>query len=131
MRTFRFDKIVRDLIPKRTLSQGGKVKLADLTAEERYGKLVNDKVDEELTEVRKAATKLERLEELADVIEVMYGAAEQLGATEAEVDSLRAKKTKEKGGFKKAPFVETVTVPDDNPWVQSFLDEPDRYPEEK
>ena len=56
---------------------------------------LDKKLDEEILEFREARN----LEELADIMEVVYGLAECLGYTEQELNILRSKKRDERGGF--------------------------------
>ena len=56
---------------------------------------LDKKLDEEVSEFRHDRN----LEELADIMEVVYGLAECLGHTEQELNILRSKKKEERGGF--------------------------------
>ncbi|CAN5405495.1 hypothetical protein BH10PAT3_BH10PAT3_8160 [soil metagenome] len=131
MPTFEFEKIVRDKIPELIESQGGTVELDDITSSKRYKFLTSEKIIEELDELRKADTDEKRLGEIADAIDVLYGAAEHLGYTGTDIDKIRAAKAQERGAFITAPYVISITVPEDNSWVPYLRAEPDKYPETK
>ena len=63
--------------------------------DERY-KLLEAKLNEEVNEFLED----KNLEELADVMEVLFGLADNLGYSEKELLKARDKKREERGGFK-------------------------------
>ena len=67
--------------------------------------MVDAKLDEELTEYH--ADK--NLEELADLLEVLYAAAIARGYTIDELEALRLKKREKRGGFDKKILLKSVT----------------------
>ncbi len=48
------------------------------------------------------------MEELADMLEVMYAIAEARGSSAAELESIRQKKAAERGAFSKRIFLDGV-----------------------
>lgn len=89
-----YDKLVRDRIPEIIESTGRSCGTRVVFGDEFYSYL-DKKLDEEVSEFREAGN----LEELADIMEVVYGLAEYLGYTEQELNVLRSKKRDERGGF--------------------------------
>lgn len=89
-----FNKLVRDKIPEIIRAQGETPFTRVLEAEE-YKRLLDKKLDEELAEYREAHD----LEELADILEVLYALCKADGHTEAELHALRDKKRAARGGF--------------------------------
>ena len=89
-----YDKLVRDRIPEIIESTGRSCGTRVVFGDEFYSYL-DKKLDEEILEFREARN----LEELADIMEVVYGLAECLGYTEQELNILRSKKRDERGGF--------------------------------
>ena len=89
-----YDKLVRDRIPEIIESTGRSCGTRVVFGDEFYSYL-DKKLDEEVSEFREAGN----LEELADIMEVVYGLAEYLGYTEQELNVLRSKKREERGGF--------------------------------
>ena len=67
--------------------------------------MVDAKLDEELAEYH--ADK--NLEELADLLEVLYAATIARGYTIDELESLRLKKREKRGGFDKKILLKSVT----------------------
>lgn len=129
MKTFRFDKLVRDKIVDSQLARGSKVDYHVLEGDE-YIQALNDKLLEEATEID-ATEKQELLKELADLQEVMDAILEELGYSKDDLAKEQASKNAKSGGFKKRLYVEKVSVDNDDEWIDHFLSNPDKYPEEK
>ena len=91
-----YNKLVRDLIPDIIAASGNKCRTRVLSDEE-YLEMLDAKLDEELTEYH--ADK--NLEELADLLELIRAAAIARGYTLEELETARAEKAKERGGFEK------------------------------
>lgn len=90
-----FNKLVRDKIPE-VIANTSKGCAVDLVyGEERY-KLLENKLKEEVEEFLQD----KNLEELADIMEVVFGLAESLGYSEEELMKKRDEKREERGGFK-------------------------------
>ena len=100
-----YNKLVRDRIPKIIEAAGGKCKV-EVLGDEEYLKMLDTKLDEELAEYHKD----QNIEELADLVEVIYAAAVARGYTVEELEAVRIKKAEERGGFRdKILLIETVT----------------------
>ena len=91
-----YQKLVRDRIPEIIEKQGNRCVVRELDSEE-YLKMVDAKLDEELAEYHKD----QNLEELADLVEVIYAAAEARGYTREQLEKARAEKEAERGVFRK------------------------------
>lgn len=99
-----YNKLVRDRIPEIIENSGAECKTKILSDEE-YLIMLDAKLDEELAEYHKD----KNLEELADLLEVIYAAAIARGYTLDELESLRQKKADARGGFqKKILLIETI-----------------------
>ena len=99
----RYDKLVRDRIPEVIQAQGKKVVWRILTEEEHLVKL-EEKLYEEVEEYQEDKS----LDEMADVLEVLYSICSARGYTAAELEAEREKKAKNRGGFKDRIFLEYV-----------------------
>lgn len=84
-------KLVRDLIP--SLVKERSFRIAE---QAEYAESLLAKLAEETEEYRQNPC----LEELSDILEVVYALAEQQGYTLQELETARLKKLKERGGFK-------------------------------
>ncbi len=153
MRTFTFNKLVRDKILQQMEEAGDVVKWHRLE-DESFGQELIKKLEEELDELDEEFGKdRERdLGELADVAEVYETAWDIVDRDEHydiladamdELDKgldvweispdelLAAKEAKNEkvGAFALRVYIETVTVSDDSPWLERYLASPDKYPE--
>lgn len=97
----RYDKLVRDRIPEIIEADGRSPKVRIVTGEELHSYL-DRKLDEEVSEFRSDRN----LEELADIMEVLFALAEGLGYTEEELIALRERKKADRGGFSKGIVLE-------------------------
>jgi predicted house-cleaning noncanonical NTP pyrophosphatase (MazG superfamily) len=88
-------KLVRDKIPQIIRSKGLDPVVWTASAEE-YGIRLRDKLQEEVAEFIASDNDPE---ELADILEVLYALAEEVGTDPQQLEKLRAVKAAERGGF--------------------------------
>lgn len=91
-------KLVRDRIPMIAAGHGQRLTIRTAEPGERRT-LLRDKLGEEVAEVLDAQTTGAALEELADVLEVVYALAADLGAAPEKLDIIREVKFEARGGF--------------------------------
>lgn len=91
-----YNKLVRDKIPEIIEADGRKCK-TEILSEEAYLKMVDAKLDEELAEYHKD----QNIEELADLLEVIYAAAQARGYSVEELERVRVAKAEKRGAFQK------------------------------
>ena len=96
MSTKIYNKLVRDRIPEIIEVSGAECEIKILSDEE-YLKMIDAKLDEELAEYHEDRN----IEELADMLEVIYAAAVARGYSLEELEAVRAEKAKKRGGFEK------------------------------
>ena len=89
-------KLVRDRIPE--LAGAGQPGGFHRATEAEFGRLLADKLLEEAAEAA-TATPAELLEELGDVLQVLYALASQAGYSPAEIECARARKARTRGAF--------------------------------
>ena len=99
-----YNKLVRDKIPE-IIENDHKTCDIEILSDEKYLEMVDAKLDEELAEYH--ADK--NLEELADLLEVLYAATIARGHTIDELESLRLKMREKRGGFYKKILLKSVT----------------------
>lgn len=90
-----YNKLVRDLIPE-VIKASGKECEIEIVKEQHKGELLEAKLNEEVNEYLED----KNLEELADIMEVLFGLAHNLGYSEEDLLNKRKEKLKERGGFK-------------------------------
>lgn len=90
-----YNKLVRDRIPEIIEADGKRCK-TEILSDEEYLKMIDAKLDEELEEYHKDRN----IEELADLMEVIYAAAEARGYSVEELENVRISKVEKRGAFK-------------------------------
>ena len=90
----KYDKLIRDKIPGIIEKNGQTARVRVLNDDEYLVKL-DEKLGEELTEYLADGN----VEELADLLEVIYAAALARGTTAGQLDEIRRKKAEERGAF--------------------------------
>ena len=92
--TDKYNKLVRDNIPQIIRHQGYTPIIRSLDSDE-YFEALNQKLSEELAEYLDNY----HIEELADIIEVVYAIVRHKGLSIDEFENIRGKKLYERGGF--------------------------------
>lgn len=105
-----YNKLVRDKIPEIIKAKGERPVVRVLNINE-YKHPLENKLMEECNEVL-AANGQERIEELADVLEVLMALAKLEGASLDNVRALANKKTEKRGAFDERIFLERVIESD-------------------
>lgn len=101
----RYNKLVRDRIPE-IIAAGGLIPVIEARiTDSEFLQLVDKKLDEELAEYHRDQT----IEELADLLEVIYAAAAARGYTAEQLDRVREEKAAERGRFEKRILLVGVT----------------------
>lgn len=91
-----YDKLVRDLIPE-IIEASGKTATIEIVNNQVAFDYLLKKLDEEVSEFKTD----KNLEELADVMEVLFGLAHKLGYSEQDLMNKRQEKKDSRGGFEK------------------------------
>jgi len=90
-----YNKLVRDKIPE-IIKKKGTVPIIHIATDGEYWQKLKEKLQEEIDEFMKD----ENAEELADLLEVVYTICSYKKIDKNELELLRKKKAKERGGFK-------------------------------
>jgi predicted house-cleaning noncanonical NTP pyrophosphatase (MazG superfamily) len=101
-----YNKLVRDKIPQIIEEKGKKTEYRVLNDAD-YKVMLNQKLHEEFLEYT-YANEEEQVEELADLVEVVYGILESKGISIEDFEKLRLVKKEERGGFKEKLFLVSV-----------------------
>ena len=101
-----YKKLVRDKIPEIILSKG-ETPITRILSDAEYKEELEKKLHEEYLEVLDA-TGDSRIEELADMLEVMEALAGVENKTLEDVLSVKAKKQEKRGAFKDRIYLEGV-----------------------
>ena len=98
-----YNKLVRDRIPE-IIEASRKTCKTEVLSDDEYLKMIDAKLDEELAEYHKE----QNIEELADLVEVIYAATKARGYTLEELEQVRAEKAAKRGGFEKKLLLKEV-----------------------
>ena len=103
MSVITYNKLVRDRIPE-IIEKDGKKCTVRILEDAEYLEMIDRKLDEELAEYHKD----QNIEELADLLEVLYAAAAARGFTREELEAVRTAKAVKRGAFNEKVFLESV-----------------------
>ena len=95
-----YNKLVRDKIPDIIAQQGESANIRVLSDKE-YTAALEQKLDEETREFHKE----KNLEELADILEVVYALADDLGYSKDDLLQVFNRKHEKRGGFHNRIFL--------------------------
>lgn len=98
-----YNKLVRDRIPE-IIEKSGKKSVTEKLEEKTYIKMLEIKLSEELDEYLASSD----IEELADLMEVIYALSEAKGISVTELEKIRVKKSQERGGFSEKILLKEV-----------------------
>lgn len=98
-----YNKLIRDKIPE-IISAANKSFDTHIATEEEYTNGLEAKLNEEVSEYLQD----QNLEELADIMEVIFALAKNLGYSEEELIQKRNEKREERGGFDNKIILEKV-----------------------
>ena len=101
-----YQKLVRDKIPE-IIKNNNETPITRILSDEEYKKELEKKLLEEYQEVIEA-TGQDRLEELADMLEIITYLAQLENATLTDIMSIAISKKEKNGGFDKKIYLENV-----------------------
>ncbi len=129
MPTFRLNKLIRNKLVEMydDLGQG-------IVSRQLGGKglqlALRDKIFEETSEIPiESGSRQDIIDEIADVEQVLDDLKSSLSITDDDVQQAKARKLDNKGGFSNGIFVETITLDDNDEWVEYYRNEPRKYTE--
>jgi predicted house-cleaning noncanonical NTP pyrophosphatase (MazG superfamily) len=103
-----FTKLVRDRIPE-FIECSGYIPEIEVLDDLTYSKMLDAKLIEECNELLATKDINEKIEEIADVVEVLYAMADVLGVTMSEVENVRLNKREKRVAFTKKLFLISAT----------------------
>ncbi|WP_291648027.1 nucleoside triphosphate pyrophosphohydrolase [Clostridium sp.] len=98
-----YNKLIRDRIPE-IITADDKICEIEIVSGIEKQELLEKKLLEEVNEYLED----KNLEELADIMEVLFGLANELGYSEEDLIKKRNEKLKERGGFKEGIILKSV-----------------------
>lgn len=103
MNSIIYNKLVRDKIPD-IIERSGKIAITEILSDEQYIKMLDKKLIEELDEYQNSKD----VEELADLLEVIFTIVEAKGIHITEFEQIRKDKEDKRGGFKQKILLKEV-----------------------
>ena len=103
MKNTTYNKLVRDKIPEIIQASGTTCEI-EILSDEEYLQMLDKKLDEELAEYHQD----QNIEELADLLEVLYSTVKARGYSIEELEHVRVEKQKARGGFDKKILLKDV-----------------------
>ena len=98
-----YNKLIRDNIPEIIAKSGKTCKLVNVSGDE-FNELLNNKLLEEVNEYLNSGS----IEELADIIEVIYAILDSKQLSFNDLDKIRTDKLKTHGGFTRKLLLKEV-----------------------
>lgn len=98
-----YNKLVRDRIPE-IIKGNGQECVTEILSHEEYIKALDAKLCEEMEEYQRDKS----IDELADILEVVYSVAKVRGWSVEELEKVRIAKAEKRGGFEKRIFLKDV-----------------------
>lgn len=95
-----YNKAIRDKIPE-IIEKAGKKHEVITLSDDLFLSQLEKKLLEEVAEYQESKS----VEELADILEVVYRIAELKGSSNRDLEAVRKKKVNERGGFKNNLFL--------------------------
>ena len=100
----KYDKLIRDKIPE-IIEQSGKKCIVEVMDNDTYIEYLDQKLNEELAEYQQDKS----VEELADLLEVIYAVAVARGYSVEELERKRLDKAEKRGAFEKRLLLKSVS----------------------
>ena len=100
----KYDKLIRDKIPE-IIEQSGKKCIIEVMDNDTYIEYLDQKLNEELAEYHQDKS----IEELADLLEVMYAVVVARGYSVEELERKRLDKAEKCGAFEKRLLLKSVS----------------------
>jgi predicted house-cleaning noncanonical NTP pyrophosphatase (MazG superfamily) len=99
-----YNKLVRDRIPE-IIEKTGKAYQTRVLNDDEYITELRKKAQEELNEYITSQTNEQAIEELADLLEVVYALSAAHGSSVEELEEVRKRKAETRGGFQERIFL--------------------------
>jgi len=127
-RQFKFDKLVRDKVPDRMHKKNIHISYYAMDHDE-YIRELKRKLLEEAEEVVEANSKDDLIEELADVLEVVYALSVACEISLDQIEDIRNIKKENRGGFEKKIYSKYIEIDSDHKDIEYYLASPNKYQE--
>lgn len=100
-----YNKLIRDKIPEIIKKDGQQCEVSILS-EELYLDMLDKKLNEELLEYQES----KNIEELVDILEVVYAIAIARNCSIIQLEKLKKEKAEKRGAFEKRYFLKNIKI---------------------
>lgn len=128
IRKFRANKMIRDNMAEIFAKSGIKT-ITHIMEENEYLKMIKEKILEEAYEATDASDIVKIKGEIADTIEALYALCSFYEISLDEIEAIRVQKIANKGRFEKKIFCEVIEMDENNPMIDHYLENSEKYPE--
>jgi len=104
MKIIKYDKLIRDNIPK-IIKEKGIESVTRIAEAEEYKQKLKEKLEEEVSEFL-SSDESHEVDEIADILEVLYAICAARGIGKKQIEEIRTRKAKERGGLEKRIILE-------------------------
>jgi predicted house-cleaning noncanonical NTP pyrophosphatase (MazG superfamily) len=134
MRKFLLNKLVRDgIVPE--MEKAGQQVESRVLEDTEFLREAGRKVLEEITEFDPEKPDAKELVDIIEASETTAQAARdfaaKMGISIEELEALQLQRRKERGGFDKRLYIESVTLENNDPWATYYASDPQRFKEVK
>ncbi|MEI6439966.1 MAG: nucleoside triphosphate pyrophosphohydrolase [Alphaproteobacteria bacterium] len=126
---FKVGKLIRDKLPSIMRDQGLRI-FEHSMDDEAFEAALRAKLIEEAAEAQSAQTRTDLAHELADLQEVILALASFHGLSAQDVEAVRLKKRRARGGFDGRIFNAAVEADLGLPAANYYLSRPEQYPQD-
>jgi len=124
---YRVEKLIRDNTMARASKRGAVSIECTTLARAEHAEALREKLLEEAQEVCQATSHEELIDELADVLEVCRSMMHMAGIDPQQVETARAQRYTERGGFEKGLYCHSIDVEEGSTLDQYYTANSDRY----
>lgn len=111
-----YNKLVRDKIPE-IIKKAGKTPEYEILSQAEYIEMLEKKLDEETAEYHAS----KNVEELADILEVLFAIGKTKGVSPEQLDNIRVEKAEKRGKFDERFFLKSVFEQYDTNKIGTFF----------
>ena len=129
MRTFKFNKLCRDLVPSLMEKNWGSKVNARVMDDDLYKEELDKKLKEEAEEVTLSDSREERVKELADIYEVLESMIKAHSISIDEIKLSQKERREHRGGFTQKIYIGSVSHPEESEGEAYCFKDPTKYPE--
>ncbi|MEI6054189.1 MAG: nucleoside triphosphate pyrophosphohydrolase [Candidatus Saccharibacteria bacterium] len=128
MPTFRLNKLVRDKL-KEEYSLDNQIAVYRSLSVDEHKEALKNKIMEEAIEIDLKSSDENIVGEIADMSQAIDDLISIYGISKDQIELKKQSKYEIKGGFENATFVETITLRENDKWLEYYRENPNLFEE--